>query len=450
MDAQGSQASALEDTVYLALSSNESTDLSQRLTNLTAADLGGYETSSARTGITGARGRELYLRTTMADADGSYIMLSHGDPAVSTSNTYTIRRTVAATADIEFVQGATVVYTHADINANLAGTDDISIHWSTRDNPDTTGAGDAQISEFIIYNHTTPGYILEPKQATHAVSSTNAAWAFSVGGRWDGANLVSDSRQIIKCRVGDSWHTSVEFAEHWVAARTAPTADTEQIDDLLPLDKTSAIGDDGELVGQGNMGWTAAHNITKRRAMWGPLVNEHWSDAEVISTTADPTQWVTSAPDQTLYKLRVDMLRWCVVPPGCTHAWVRLHVVSYVTSGAAVPVQFRIYALNRPPLFDLVKYPDAPALEYSLVTSSLLTVDDVSPTAEGRWMFKSMIRLPVYTPATPGFQNTVHLVPAYAFDPGATSSNDANARILINSFHARMAVGVDQMGGYGG
>lgn len=446
MDAQGTQPRALEDTVYLAMDSAESTDLSQYGTNLTSADLGGYETNSARGAISGTTGRELFVRVALNAADAAVVILSHGLPATSTTNAYMIRTAVAATYDIEFVQGSTTVYAAVNIASKLTATDDVSIHWSTRPNVDTTGPADAVISEFVVWNHSTGGYVLEPTQVTHAASTASATHALSVGGRWDGANLVSDSRQVQRVRIGKSWHSAVEFHEHWVSQRDAPPSDDERIDPLLPLTHDSEIGDESEIVGQANIGWIAEHNWRMRRALWGPLVNEVWTDAEALTTTDDPPQWIMYAPGQETYKMRLDWLRWVSVPPGATHAWVRVHVVSYVTASTSVPIRVRCYAMNRPPFYSQFKWGNLPQLAYSYASSDLLDVDNGSASATGQWLEIGLVKLPRCESKISAWKDTVHLCLAYAFDPAGTSSNDANARLIIDAFHARPVIGPDEIG----
>ena len=82
MEAQGSQANALEDTVLL-LDSGEAdawVDLSQFDTDLTEDDAP-YEDPSARGAITGATGRELYVRAIVEPSDTDGVLLAHADPS---------------------------------------------------------------------------------------------------------------------------------------------------------------------------------------------------------------------------------------------------------------------------------------------------------------------------------------------------------------------------------
>lgn len=435
MREQGAQENALEDTVLLvgSLISDPWIDVSQFLTDLTGEDEL-YEEPSGRAAITGATGRELYIRLELANTDTNTEILVHADTAAIASNTYRIRLDLSL--NIVFLQGSTTIYSVA---SGIGITpQELSIHWSTRANPDTTGAGDAQISEFVIYNHTGTAYVGEIVQVAHAVSTTNVAWGLTLGGFWDGATVtLVSSLTVAACRIGRAFHTSCEFAEDWIAARTAPTADANALEYLLPLTQASEIGDDGEWVGQANIGWIAEDNARKRRALWSPLVNVVFSDAEAFAKTPDdPVPWVRLAPGSALYEMRLDWLRWVAVPSACTHARVWVQLVSYVTSSTAVPIQLRFYAMNRTEELSLDVYPGAPEFAYAYATSALHTVNDTSGGV-GQWLELGLLPLPIYDAPTTGFKDTVHLCLAYAFDPLSTSGNDANARLRVRAIHVR-------------
>jgi hypothetical protein len=429
MDAQNSDPLCKEDTIVRVATPSLTVDNSQFATNLTASALAVYETSSARAAITGATGRELYLRVSVQTTDKNTVMLIHANTANIANHTYLIK--LDAFADMVFSQNDIVLYT---LTPALAGTSSLSIHWSTRPNPDTTGAGDAVISEFLVYNHTTSAYIGEVVQVAHAISTTSASWALGIGGYWNGA-LLAASGQVSKCRIGTAWHPANEMAEEWISMRAAPTADANALEYLLPLTVASGIGDDGEWAGQANFAWIAEDNARKRRALWSPLVNTVWSDAEAFAKTPDdPVPWVRLAPGSALYEMRIDWLRWLAVPAGCTHARVWVQVVSYVTSSTAVPIKLRLYAMNRTEELDPNKYPGAPKFAYAYCESALHTVND-TVSGVGQWLSLGRVQLPTYTEATTGFAGTVHLCLAYAFDPASTSGNDANARIKIRAAH---------------
>jgi hypothetical protein len=431
MRAQGAQANAKEDTVLLLLASDADpwVDLSQYDTDLTEDDAP-YEDPSVRGAITGATGRELYVRATVEPTDVNGMLLIHADPANSANNTYAIL--LNGSGDLEFRQGGTLLTTMAVV---IAVDSEISVHWSTRANPDTTGASDALISEMIAYNHQAGAYI-DIVQVTHAVPTTNVAWALTVCGYWNGVATTLFQTPVIKARIGKAWHTATEFAEDWVAQRSAPDADAQALEDLIPITVASTLGDDGQFVGGPNIAWVAEHNNRKQRALWGPLINDVFTDAEFFGPTNDPVPWVRLAPGSTQYEMRIDWLRWCPIPAGCTHAYVRIQLVSYVTAGAAVPIRVRMYAMNRPEEMKATKYPGLPKFEYLFETSALLSVDN-TVSGRGQWLEVGLVRLPAFMGNVTGFTDTVHLCLAYAIDPAGTSGNDANERIKIRAIHAR-------------
>jgi hypothetical protein len=435
MRAQGAQENAKEDTVLLGIAADADiwTDLSQYLTDLTGEEEL-YEDPTTRANLTGVGGRELYVRAEFVDDLGSLWdteVLVHADPAAIASNTYRIR--FDNSLNVVFMQGATTLYTVA---SGLTGSMDLGIHWSTRDNPDTTGAGNALISEFVLYNFD-GGVYIAIEQVAHAVPATDVDWAVTVGGFWNGAAVTLVSTLAPHSyRIGRAWHPSTEFAEDWVSQRAAPDADAHALECLVPVTVASTLGDDGQWTGGPNIAWVAAHNERQRRSMWGPLVNDVYSDAEAFGPTNDPVPWVKLAPGSSLYEMRIDWLRWCVVPVGATHAYVRVQVRSHVTAGAAVPIRLRMYAFNRPEELSPGKYPDASKFAYTFETSSLLTVDNTS-TGRGQWLEIGPIKLPIFDANVTGFIGTTHLCLATAIDPASTSGNDANARITVRAQHAR-------------
>lgn len=410
-------------------------DRSQYADNLTASATAAYETASSLRALTGSGGRELYVRVSVAVADANKVFLAHADTAAIASHTYLIK--VDGAGAIVFSQNNVALYTIAH---GLGATSSLSCHWSTRANPDTTGAGDALISEFAVYNHTAAAYIGEFKQVSHAVATTNAGWALTVGGYWTGV-LTLASGQVSACRIGKAWHTSIEFAEDWIAARSAHGSVLTRVLEPLPLTFASGIGDETEWAGQANVGFIAAHSNAARGRMLSPLVNEVYSDARTLTSTASPTQWLAGSPGGgRIYQLDVTRLRW-LPHPGVSHAWVRVHVQSWVVASTAVPIGVRAYALNRPhlgvgPMLD--GFP-TPALDFDFVESTLTA--DHGAAGVGVWLDLGLLRLPKFVGGAPNWNGTLTLCLAHAFDPSETSGNDANARLKIKAWTVRPVIG---------
>jgi hypothetical protein len=426
MGAQGSVANAKEDTVALFDASVFTTDLSHFALPLTASGTGGYKTSDARRAITGATGRELAARLAFATPMKGKVILAHADPAAATSNTYAI--TTNGSSEIVFMQGSTSLYTRV-----LPDPCDVLLLWHTWANPDTTGAGDALLSEFAAYDYTNAEWLIA-EQVTHAVPTTNAAWTTHVGGFWDGAVFGSLSGQVSELRIGLAGdHSTAEAGEDFETARAAPEDDDSPISAVLPLDGDSGLADEGEFAGAANVGWMAQHNSTQRRALLSPMVCGSFRDAEAFSTTPDPTAWIRDAPGSTDFELRLESLRWLSVPAGVSHASVRVQVKC---TGVAVPQRVRVYAFNRPPESPAKsEQPKAPALDFTFIEADEL---ELVHAGVGEWLTWSgdetgLLRLPLWMPDVPAYRSTVHLALAYWVSDPAGS-------LQIRAWHARPTV----------
>lgn len=430
MDAQGSQTNAKEDTVLLlGLDGFDPwVDLSQYGTDL-FEDSAFYEDPSARGALDGSNGRELYVQAVIEPTDGDGMLLIHASTADAVDHTYAIF--LNSGGDIEFRQGGTLL---ATITLSVGVESVISIHWSTRNNPDTAGSSDALISECIVYNHTAAAYA-GFIQVKHAVATTDPTWALTVGGWWNGATVLLIEAPITKCRIGKAWHPSTEFAEDWIGARPSHASDLTVPDYLLPVDVDSGLGDEGAWTGQANVGWIAEDNARKRWALWSPLVNESYTDARPIGDVETPVQWYAPAPGADAYRMRLDFLRWVPVPRGATHAWVRIHVVSYVTGASdPVPIQFCCVAMSRPP-FGLGPA-GGDAFTFARVESTVLDVDN-GATGVGQWLELGLVRLPIYVGNTPGWRDTVHLALGWQIDPAGTHPDPDEGRFKVKSWHVR-------------
>lgn len=438
MDTQGTTPEAKADTVLLLQGGSLTTDQSQYGDGLTADTTAAYETSSSLRGITGDAGRNLWVRVSIAVADVNKFILIHGSTSSSTSNTYVIY--LDGTGTITFAQGSTTLL---QVTHGLAVTSSIGLMWSTRANPDTTGAGDAQISEFGVYNFTASAWIGERQQVTHATATTNAAWALTVGGWYSGGSVTGKSGQVSQCRIGKAFYPTAEQAEDWVAARPAFSSVYPSLLEPMPITVASGLANESEWAGQANVGYAAAAANANRARCVSDLVNEVYHDARTLTNTPIPTQWLIAPPGgSTKYRLDVTRLRW-LPHPGPTRAWVRVHVQSWVTASTAVPIGIRVYAFNRPHVgagVQIEGYP-APALDFDYVQSTLTA--DHGSGGVGVWLDLGLLRLPVFTGGAPSWSGTLTLGIAHAFDPGNTSANDANARLKIKAWTVRPVVGQD-------
>lgn len=420
-------SNAKEDTVFLAGASLDE-DASQHLADLTAVTGGGYELLSARGAITGETGREIYVRCAF-DEDAEVTLVAHHSPDLSDE---TWRIGTNASSQFELRQNGSAVWTSTE-----SAFDDVSMSWSTRPNPDTTGTSDALLSEVVIYDHDNDELLIE--QFTHAVPTTSTGWTLSVGGRWDASKSLLAGKPVATptaARIGKAWHPHTEVLEDWDGARTAYAGDLDDgIVEPLPITVASGLGDTPEFVGRANAGFTAAHSRSVERRTWSPLANECYRAAPSVTTTL--ARHLLTMPGSTAYKSSVFSLRWVPVPPGATHAWVRVQVQSWVTSGAAVPVGVRCYAMNRPPVVALGGLQNQPAPPLDVAYRGQVITVDHGASGTGEWLDLGLVRLPIFDAPIPGWRDTVHLCLAYAIDPANASTNDTAARLAIHAWNVQ-------------
>lgn len=416
---QGTTTNAKEDTVIF-LDGSATADQSQYGEDLTASGSGGVEAASSRAAITSPR--EVYVRWTATNLEASVVLVRHGNTG-GTDETFEIGTT--ASGRLGAWQNGVQVYSGPGV-----GPRDYSIAWSTRPNPLTTGASDAMISEVMVYEHL-GGALGDLQQFTHAEATTSVSWALSVGGSWDGAALTgAPVNTPSKVRIGEANHSHIEAAEDWVAARASHTAAVDELGEPLgPVSQASGLGSDGMFAGAWPLAYAHAHSRELRRRMWGPMLNEAYSDAQALGSTPTPAQWMQAAPNSSAYRFDITKLRWLRAPEGATHAKVRVHVHSWVTSGAAVPVGVRCYVMNRPPGAD-----DEP-FDYAFAEQTI-TVDH-GAAGVGEWLDFDLLDLRVYEGDTEGWEGTTFLCLAAAIDPDAASSNDVNARLELRAWWAR-------------
>lgn len=431
---QGSQPYSLEDTVLLLLDEVLDDDLSSEGDDLTLLSGGSYETNSAVRAITGATGRELYVQTTIDPTDTGAVLLWHGSQSAYADHTYAIELN---SATISFSQNGTVLY-----NTEATLTEQgYHIHWSTRPNPDTTGAGDAVVSEFMIVQ--AGDYeVVEIRQVAHAVSSTNAAWALAVGGWWTGASLKGEPTYPVQnVRIGVAHHPNAEWYEEWVDQRPAHGSTKIKPPVLLPLDIASGLADMGQWAGASNIGWCAAHSNALRGRMLTNLVNDVYRDAATHRNTFTPAQRWSDAPDGSTYKLDVTKLRWVQVPRGVDNVFVRVQVQSWVTAGATVPIGLACYSFNRPfrGVGPTLGGAPTPAFDFRKVEATLSVNNGSSGT--GQWVTLGVLPLARYQGDSAAWSDTTLLALGLVFDPAGATVNDASGRVKIKGWHVRPMLG---------
>lgn len=384
-----------------------------------------YETASARSAITGATGRDIYVEWEGEGDDEATVLAFHFNYS---NRTYEIRTNKSG--ELEFVIGSTPTVL---LNYGAA-VGEFKIGWSTRPNPDTTGASDALISEITIRKD---GGDPERWQIKHALWTAPTTRTLSIGGAWVSSTWTRPTTNPpTKVRISRAWHPHVEFEEDWIAARPAYAGTLDDwIAEPLPITVASGLGDAPEFIGRANAGFAAAHSRAVERRAWSPLVNECYRAAQ--SVTEYLARHMLPMPGSAAYKSSVFSLRWVPVPPGATHAWVRVQVQSWVTGGDAVPVGVRCYAMNRPPTVAIGGLQNQPPPPLDVAYRGKVITENHGSAGTGEWLELGLVRLPVFDAPIPGWRDTVHLCLAYAIDPANASANDAAARLAIHAWNVQ-------------
>lgn len=385
-----------------------------------------YETSSARGSITGETGREIYVRWSY-DEETDAIAAAHHAADLS-DQTWAIGTN--GSAAIVLVQNNTTLWSLAN-----PGAADLSISWSTRPNPDTTGSGDALLSEVVIYDHDASEY-LAIEQLTHPVPTTSTSWTISVGGVWNGSAMQSSPGTMpTKFRLSAAWHPHAEMAEDWIAARAAHSHQYPQTAE--PIGVGADVGAKAGWAGQPNAGFVAGHANELRGKLLSPLIAETYREATNLSgntwTSSSTRQRWMPAPGGTELRLDVTKLRKLNVR-GIRWAHVRVQLQAWVITGSAVPVLIRCYAMNRPHIglgVSLEGEP-MPTLKYQHVQAKV--TDNHGSSGLGEWYELGPLQLPALEEPIPGWEDTVTFALGYLIDPDAESANDANARLKFKGW----------------
>lgn len=455
MQAQGAVTNAKEDTVYFADVDLGDlwVDQSQFGVDL-IEDSTAYELDSDRTALTGEGGRELYVRFFYDPTDSELVILSHNDETDNTIHTYQIK--ITSTGELSFTVDAVAL----TIVSMPALSCSISASWSTRDNPHTTGASDALISEFIVYNHTSGEYVSDFVQVSHAVPTTSASYAFGIGGYYEGGAMTSGKTPTI-VRIGRCWHNSVEMAEDWIGTRAVAPQARPQNYPIIPLYPEAGFGDAQEWAGAANSAYAKRiAQATQSAVQQAPLLNEVYSDPweyRLTGLTSEQIDWMRSrSPWSARDYEDVTKLRYLKIPrrkpayaaisdtepyiglagkEGWPDLRVRVHVKTWVTTGDPVMIRVSCRAMTRPPTWtDSLEVPDpVPPFGESEVISALLVGVDHTSSGIGEWLDLGKIKLPSL-PATGPWSHGVYLCLSWGIAPMADDPNQNNARLEINAW----------------
>lgn len=411
---QGYEPLAKQSTRYVATGASVTaciTDLSQYLTNLTAGTDEAHEDTSVRFNHSHPRTIGLQIQVNSTDVGSLW---RHG----TAGNLEQLRFSAANTILVTVNNATALTYTVAGLDAVR---DECVVAWVSEANPDTTGASDAVLSWLYFWNVTNGTF--DKVRFTHAVKNLQ-----STSGRW-GANDSLGTNSFAPGVITGIWYenrlqSASEIAVDWVisASEPATVVDTTSEHEGLPATTSTGIHSRDNFHGPAVV-WAADKTKRLARRLLSPLYNKRfrshptWTDA--LLTASNPK--IRAAPGESDYRMHIGWLQGAPVPDTCSHLWVRVHVFSRASAGAAVPVGVRFYSMNGLP-------GDSGFEAFS--STEVITRDDEVGVTFGEWDVESLV------PISRDAEGNTYLAIALCVDPAAASANDANAQIIVRSCHA--------------
>lgn len=312
-----------------------------------------------------------------------------------------------------------------------AGARDLTVAFTTRPNPGSTGASDAQLGWLYVYNEATGGSGRHSfTHASRTASAGTARWnAQTAGGVDQFSGALLDVLFSCRCQ------SFTEIARDWFDATAAQTTGYTITRPPLPLDRSALVANEAHIHGPAAQ-WAARFADHAKGRHASPLVNTVYEQQPTIDTTtmtgATNRRMFKYAPGSSTYWLALGWFEVAVVPVWANAAWVRLHVRSWVTAGAAVPVGLRVYSMSRKPILPgaVGFQPPEPMEKYHTPTTTI-TRDDIA--GAGQWDVQASVPLAI---GKSGISlGKTYICPAFAFDPAGASGNDANARLQFRALH---------------
>lgn len=284
--------------------------------------------------------------------------------------------------------------------------------WVSRANPLTTGASNAVQSWLLCYDVANDA--LTKTTFVHPAKTSDSDRA-----TWGGCSPATVT-VLWFARAAQSASEILRDLGYY--APTPPSSACVLDRPPLPLDQLESARESDALYGPIPQ-WAAVHVRHALRRHWSPLANVVYRSQPELRRTNSGASAASYrlAPGSLGYQMGLGWLRAAPVPPGATHAWVRIHVRTWVTAGLPVPLGLRIYSLSR--------LPDAVA-GGPLVVRQVGEVVARDDSGGGQWDVEALLELAI------GEDGWTYLCPAFQFDPAGVSANDANARAQIRAFHA--------------
>jgi len=264
---------------------------------------------------------------------------------------------------------------------------------STYNNPDTTGAGDAVITEMSAYStrSITDGSEWQSSTATHAIAAGAASDEFEVLAQ-DGADVPDFTTKMV--RVGRSFHTATEWAHDWFLNRTTPIVSADaRVEQYVPT-KSSGFGDNGYFAGPVlALAGSAARRMDLRLA--SPLVNEVYFDLVTMDQANAPNEFEILPPGETSgWTSKLEYSIWTPVPPVVNSCKVRVFVKLWESGGGSPnELDVRCYSATREPVIGGLVTPGNPVVPLDAPYSSAATTADDTSSGVGHWLDLGLMRI---------------------------------------------------------
>lgn len=361
-------------------------DLSQLSTDLASQTTYGEELSSARTNLLTSRTIEATIYISIVDTsdDGTIVDRSSAVGGEETFRLYT--EVLAATAPDNLI--VHISQGDSDITTLACGSTSSTYHirWAMSPNPDTTVAGNAQLSFLSVFGEESESYYF--KQVTHAVPTTGSTWDFTLGAQRGGTTTFGG--EIRSVRVSSAGppqgHGDAEWAhDHWRARARARHASRTRVEPPVP-DRSSGLGDDGAFAGPIYATTAAAIRRNDMRLV-SPLVNEVYWNPPTMDQTNDPVYFARLPPGETSgWEMMLQFLRLRRVSDAVNRLRVKVFAQLWATSGSPKELEVRCYSMNRIPGVGGVVLPGfAPPQSVHYYVAESNTTDDTSGGL-GRWL----------------------------------------------------------------
>jgi hypothetical protein len=268
-----------------------------------------------------------------------------------------------------------------------ASGEEFLISWSVRPNPDTTGAGDALITELRAWNLTTP-QAPAVNRYTHAIRTAGTADQIWWASTTLGANAYTHTP--FACRFSSAYHTAEESYEEMGTASAVPTLVGESRSEIQVPPRSLGIGNDGHFAGPVHA-LSAAASATNDMRLAGPLGHVLRNRITHRGDRVGDEAEVYEDPDVAGSYLYTHWLRWVDVPPGANRLRVRVFIQQWRTTGDADTVHTTALCMSQPGWVHKPATSPASIQVYRDTVSRLN--DDTSGATSGAWITFDPLRI---------------------------------------------------------